>query len=152
MQLSLHADYALRVLVYAGTHPDRLVTTQEISNAYGISKNHLVRVIQTLGERKYVHIQTGRSGGVRLACSPEQIRLGDVVRDAEPNMRLVECFDRETNKCPIVRHCALKGMLNEALQAFLESLNRYTLADVITSSTQPALRSVFAEFIGVTFQ
>ena len=66
MQLSLHADFALRVLVYLGTHPDRVVTTQEISNAYGISKHHLVRVIHTLAVHQYVNIQAGRSGGVML--------------------------------------------------------------------------------------
>jgi len=148
VQLSLHADYALRVLIYLGTHPDRVVTTQEISNAYGISKHHLVRVIHTLAEHQYVNIQAGRSGGVVLACEPHLIPLGDVVRNAEPNMRLAECFDRQTNTCPIAPVCALKGMLNEALQAFLTALNRYTIADVLQKSNQTQLASVFATFVG----
>jgi Rrf2 family transcriptional regulator, nitric oxide-sensitive transcriptional repressor len=150
MQLSLHADYALRVLIYAGTHADRLVTTQEISNAYGISKNHLVRVVQTLAQTKYLRVQAGRFGGLSLAADPEQIRLGDVIRHAEPNLRLVECFDRETNTCPIARDCVLRGMLHEALLAFLASLNRYTLADVLKAPHRDQLRSTFAEFVGVT--
>jgi Rrf2 family transcriptional regulator, nitric oxide-sensitive transcriptional repressor len=148
MQVSLHADYALRVLVHLGTHSDRLVTTQEISDAYGISKHHLVRVVHTLAEHGYVDIQAGRSGGVRLAREPELIRLGDVIRNAEPNMRLVECFDGQTNTCPIASVCALKGMLNEALQAFLTSLNRYTVADVLKASGQRKLAAVFATFAG----
>src|SRR5688572_15835554 len=100
--------------MYLGTHRGRLVTTQEISTAYSISKNHLVRVIHTLAAEQYVEIQAGRSGGLKLAREPHEIRLGEVVRHAEPNLRLVECFDRETNTCPIARICALKGMLNEA--------------------------------------
>src|SRR5918998_6520476 len=100
MQLSLHADYALRVLVYLGTHPDRVVTTKEISVAYGISKNHLVRVIHTLAENHYVAVHPGRSGGITMAREPRQIRLGDLIRSAEPSLRLVECFDRKTNTCP----------------------------------------------------
>lgn len=146
MQLSLHADFALRVLIYLATHKDRLVTTQEISSAYGISKHHLVRVMHTLAEQGYIDVHAGRSGGVILAREPHQIHLGDVVRSAEPNMRLVECFDRETNKCPIAPVCALKGMLNEAMNAFLVSLNRYTIADVLQHSGQQKLASVFAKF------
>jgi Rrf2 family transcriptional regulator, nitric oxide-sensitive transcriptional repressor len=147
MQLSLHADYALRVLVYLGTHPDRVITTKEISDSYGISKNHLVRVIHTLAKSELVRIQPGRTGGIRLARDPGAIRLGDVVRQAEPNMRLVECFTPSTNTCPIAAACALKGMLNDALSAFLEDLNRHTLEDVIRRSGKSRLASSFVTFI-----
>jgi Rrf2 family nitric oxide-sensitive transcriptional repressor len=144
MQLSLHADYALRVLIYLGTHPDRIVSTHEISTAYGISKHHLVRVIHTLAANDYVDIHAGRSGGVTLARAPHLIALGDVIRVAEPNLRLVECFDANTNTCPIAPVCGLKGMLNEALKAFLSSLNRHTIADVLQNGGQKKLADVFA--------
>ena len=148
MQLSLHGDYALRVLVYLGTNDGRAVSTQEISNSYGISKHHLVRVVQTLAENGFVHVQAGRSGGVTLARTPELIRLGDVIRQAEPNLRLAECFDEERNTCPIAGVCALKGMLNEALTAFLATLNQYTLADILNNGRRRKLASVFANFAG----
>jgi len=131
VQLSLHADYALRVLIYLGAHPDQTVSTQRISSAYGISKHHLVRVVQTLSERGYLRVTPGRSGGVSLATDPREIRLGEVVRHAEPNLRLVECFDKETNTCPIVSVCGLKGYLKDALDAFLSELDRHTLADLL---------------------
>jgi Rrf2 family nitric oxide-sensitive transcriptional repressor len=150
VQLSLHADYALRVLVYLGTHPGRVVTTQEVSSAYGISKNHLVRVIHTLAEHGYIDIHAGRSGGVTLAREPNAIRLGEVVRYAEPNLRLAECFDKNTNTCPIASVCGLKGMLNEALNSFLATLNRYTIADIVNEKDQRKLASVFATFVGWT--
>ncbi|HUS06886.1 MAG TPA: Rrf2 family transcriptional regulator [Bryobacteraceae bacterium] len=148
MQLSLHADYALRVLVYLGTHPDRVVSTQEISSAYGISKHHLVRVLHTLSEHRYVEIYPGRAGGAILTREPHLILLGDVIRNAEPNLRLAECFDKKTNTCPIAPVCALKGMLSEALDAFLQCLNRYTVADVLDNSGRRKLTSVFAAFAG----
>ena len=148
MQLSLHADYALRVLVYLGTHPDRLVSTQEISAAYGISKHHLVRVVQTLAEAGYVAVSVGRSGGLKLAREPQSISLGGVIRTSEPNMRLAECFDKQTNTCPIAQACALKSMLNEALEAFFSTLDRYTVADILTNSGQQNLASAFATFVG----
>ncbi len=138
MQLSLHADYALRVLIYLGAHPGQVVRTQEISHAYSISKHHLVRVVQTLGEHGYVHIHAGRTGGVTMARPASQIRLGAVVRDTEPNFRLVECFDPETNSCPIAPACALKRALAQALDAFIATLDGYTLADVIGSGTDPS--------------
>ena len=145
MQLSLHADYGLRVLLYLGTHPGEVVATQEISDAYRISKNHLVRVMQTLGEHGYIRILPGRSGGVTLAKNPSEIRLGDVVRDAEPNLHLVECFDEATNTCPIIGACSLKSHLARALEAFIGELNRYTLADLLTPSRREKLAEVFVQ-------
>jgi Rrf2 family transcriptional regulator, nitric oxide-sensitive transcriptional repressor len=144
MQLSLHADYALRVLIYLGTHPDRVISTHEISDAYGISKHHLVRVIHTLAENDYVRIQAGRSGGVTLARAPHLIPLGDVIRKAEPNLRLVECFDEKANTCPISSACSLKGILNEALKSFLNTLNRHTVADILQNGGQQKLVKLFA--------
>ena len=143
MQLSLHADYSLRTLIYLATYPERIVRTQEISEGYGISRHHLVRVVQTLAKHEYVKIHAGRSGGLSLNREPGLIRLGEVVRIAEPNMRLLECFDCETNTCTIVRACALKGMFGEALEAFITSLNRYTLADALGNGKQDRLAKIF---------
>lgn len=150
MQLSLHADYALRVLIYLGTHRDRLVPTSEISDAYGISKNHLVRVVQTLAEHDYVLVQLGRSGGLSLKREPAEIRLGEVVRYAEPNMRLVECFEAATNTCPIASACTLKRMLKEALDSFIAALDGYTLADVLAGSARRQLTELFTIANAVT--
>jgi Rrf2 family transcriptional regulator, nitric oxide-sensitive transcriptional repressor len=139
MQLSLHADYAFRVLIYLGTHRHQSVRTQDISATYGISKNHLVRVVQTLGECGYVNIHAGRTGGVSLAREPDQIRLGQVIRHAEPHLRLVECFDPETNTCPIAAACKLKSLLAEGIETLLNSLNQYSLADVLTPQARRKL-------------
>jgi Rrf2 family nitric oxide-sensitive transcriptional repressor len=145
MQLSLHADYALRVLIYLGTHEQKIARTQDISDAYGISKNHLVRVVQTLSEHGYVRIHAGRFGGVSLGQAPKEIRLGQVVRQTEPNFRLVECFDTATNTCPIIRACTLKRILSEALEAFVATLDEYTLADVL----KPGARREIAELLAI---
>lgn len=149
MQLSLHADFALRVLIYLGSHPDQTVSTQEMSNAYGISRNHLVRVVQTLARHGYVHVTLGRAGGATLARQPDAIRLGDVVRDAEPDMRLVECFDKHENTCPIAPVCGLKPLLRQAMETFLSSLNRHTLADLLDSGRREKLAAVFIRLRGV---
>ena len=144
MQLSLHADYALRVLIYVGANRPRVVPTHDISDAYRISKHHLVRVVQTLASHGYLDVHTGRSGGVTLAKSPGDIRLGEVVRHAEPNLRLVECFDPETNTCPIASACTLKGMLAEALCAFIATLDRYTLADILAREADQRLTGLLS--------
>ena len=143
MQLSLHADYSLRVLLYLGTHPDQVVTTRDISDAYGISKHHLVRVAQTLGEHGYVELIPGRSGGLRLAMDPSAIRLGDVVRRTEPHLRLVECFDVATNTCPITDHCGLRHQLHKAVEAFIASLNEQTLGDLLSTRRRAQFSEVF---------
>ncbi|AKJ08053.1 BadM/Rrf2 family transcriptional regulator [Archangium gephyra] len=134
MHLTLHADYALRVLLYLAVHPDRVVSTGEVSGAYGISKHHLVRVVQGLGRHGFVEVRPGRSGGVVLARAPAEISVGDVVRHMEPDFHIVECFDPKTNTCPITPACGLIGVLNEATRAFLATLDKYTLEDLVRRS------------------
>lgn len=143
--MSLKADYALRVLLYLGTHPGEVVSTERMSRAYRISKHHLVRVVQTLGEHGYVRLLPGRNGGVQLAREPGAIRLGEVVRHAEPNLTLVECFEPATNTCPILGSCLLKKHLREALEAFLTELDRHTLAELLAGESGRRLTERFVQ-------
>ncbi len=136
MQLTTFTDYGLRSLMYLAIHGERLCNISEIAEHYGISRHHLVKVVHRLGQLGYVDSVQGKGGGIRLARDPAALRLGDLVRDLEPNMRIVECFDRETNTCRITGACQLKHYLFDASAAFLDSLNRHTLADTVTN---PAL-------------
>src|SRR5262245_42206778 len=131
MYLSLHTDYALRTLIFLAARNNELSTTNEISEAYGISRNHLVRVVQTLARNGYVKVTPGRCGGLRLAQTPETINIGKVFRVSEPSLKLVECFDPETNTCPIAPVCGLQTIFGEAAVAFISVLDRYTLQDVM---------------------
>jgi Rrf2 family nitric oxide-sensitive transcriptional repressor len=146
MQLTLHADYAFRVLIYLASHPDNpVISTEEISRGYGISRHHLVRVMQTLSEHGYVKLTPGRSGGISLAREAHLVRLGDVLRHVEPNLRIVECFDAKTNTCPIINVCDLKDVLGEALNAFVTTLDQYTLEDLLHGRRRTALAKVFTK-------
>lgn len=149
MRLTLHTDYGLRILVYLASAPGRVVTTVEVGRAYGISKNHLVRVAQSLRSGGFIDLMPGRTGGLTLAKLPEEIRIGEVVRALEPELRMVECFDKATNTCPIAPRCGLKGLIAEALDVFLASLDRHTLADVVASSG-PSLASLFIPAAALT--
>ena len=131
MQLNAFTDYALRVLVYAAVRPERLCLTGDVANAFGISRHHVVKVVNTLQHLGYIETVRGRAGGFTLAQAPAHIRLGDVVRRVEGTMVLVECFDRKTNTCPLSNSCGLKGALSEAFQAFLAVLDRHSLADMV---------------------
>lgn len=134
MHLTLHADYSLRVLLYLAAYPEVPVSTAAVSEAYGISKHHLVRVVQSLGRHGYVVLRPGRSGGVLLAKPASAINLGEVVRRMEPDLDLVECFDPIQNTCPIMPVCGLRSALMDAASAFLAVLDKLTLADVIESN------------------
>jgi Rrf2 family nitric oxide-sensitive transcriptional repressor len=134
MQLTLHADYSLRILLYLSENPGRYVSTREISDAYRISRTHLVRVVQTLLANGFVEVTEGRNGGVRLAAEPSKINVGQVVRKAEASFKIVECFDQETNTCPIVPVCKLRGVLHQALEGFFAVLDGYTLAELLSHS------------------
>ncbi len=130
MRLTSFTDYALRALIYLGTNEGRLVTKREISEAYGLSLHHVGKIVHQLGLKGYVEVKRGRDGGVRLARSADEIRLGDLVRDFE-EMALVECSPGRENHCPITGVCGLIPILNEAIQEFLAVLDGRTLADVL---------------------
>lgn len=127
MHLTRFSDYAMRVVLYLACHPEKLVTVEEISRAYGISRHHLVKVVQSLTELKLVEAQRGRGGGMRLVKPPAEINVGWLIRRTEPHFHLVECFDPATNTCPITSACGLKGALQRAQIAFLDVLDEYNL-------------------------
>lgn len=132
MRLTMYTDYSLRVLIYLGTkEKGKLATIQEISDAYSISKNHLMKVTFELGKAGFIHTVRGRGGGIRLADLPENINVGTVVRRMEDDFHLVECFDMEHNRCPIAPVCGLRGVLGKALHAYLSVLDEYTLEDLL---------------------
>lgn len=123
------SDYSLRLVLYLACHPDRLVSVEEVGQAYGISRHHLVKVVQELTDLKVIESQRGRGGGMRLTMRPGEINVGWLVRRTEPHLDLVECFDLATNTCPIAPACGLKGALHRAQKAFLAVLDEYTLDD-----------------------
>lgn len=129
MQLTLFSDLALRVLMFTQAAGERRVTIDEMANAYSISRTHLTKVVNALTRAGYLTAVRGRSGGLQLARPADQIVLGDVVRTTEPDFALVECFSTG-NRCVITKCCKLQVVLDEALQAFLNVLDRTTLASI----------------------
>jgi Rrf2 family transcriptional regulator, nitric oxide-sensitive transcriptional repressor len=130
MRLTRYSDYALRVLMFLGVAPNGLTSIHEIAESYGISENHLMKVAHQLGLAGYIETVRGRNGGLRLARKPSEIGIGEVIRSTEEDLALVECFG-PSNACPITSSCVLRGVVGEALAAFLAVLDRYTLADLL---------------------
>lgn len=130
MRLSEYTDYSLRVLMHCATQRERRVTIAELAEQHGLSKNHLMKVVNDLARQGLLETTRGRGGGLRLLAEPEQIRIGDVVRAAETDFRLVECFDPATNACRLTPGCRLKRLLNEALNDYFKALDGATLADM----------------------
>jgi Rrf2 family transcriptional regulator, nitric oxide-sensitive transcriptional repressor len=126
MRLTSYTDYAMRVLLYLGARPERICSVAEISRAYSISQNHLVKVVQGLGKLGYVASVRGRTGGIRLARPANEICIGQVIRETEDDFDLVDC-----HRCVIAPACGLTSALDEALAAFMAVLDRYTLADLL---------------------
>lgn len=139
MRLTNYTDYSLRVLIFLSTRKDgALSNIKEISDAYGISRNHLTKIIHELGKLGYVETVRGRNGGVRLNKAPQDVNIGKLVRRTEEDFNLLECFDPEHNTCILSPICRFKSILNEALNAFFTVLDQYTLADITENSNQLA--------------
>jgi Rrf2 family nitric oxide-sensitive transcriptional repressor len=130
MRLTRYTDYALRVLIHLALEGDALATIQAIADRYQISKNHLTKVVHELQKSGYVDTVRGKHGGLRLRLAPHEVNIGKLVRETERELAIVECFGAD-NRCVITPHCALRSVLGEALDAFLHTLDRYTLADLL---------------------
>lgn len=130
MRLAEYTDYTLRVLMYCAAHPERLVTIAELAALHGVSKNHLMKVVNDLARQGLLATTRGRGGGLRLLKDPAQVRIGDVVRGTETDFRLVECFDAAYDECTLTPRCRLKAAFGQALGAFFRELDGVTLADI----------------------
>ena len=133
MRLTIFTDYSLRVLMYLGAHraDPRLATINDVAGAYGISENHLMKVVHHLAQRGYVETTRGKGGGMRLAKAPASINLGQVLRDAEEDFAIVECFQEGNSNCPIMPACNLIPILARAMKAFFDVIDAHTLADLL---------------------
>lgn len=138
MHLTQHTDYAIRVLLYAQAHTDRLVNISEMANFYQISRTHLAKVVAALTQAGYLQGVRGKNGGLKLGKTPSEINVGTLVSQFEP-LDIVECFGQK-NSCIITPDCQLKNALYQAKLAFLNTLKEYTLQD-LHSSFQAETRS-----------
>lgn len=136
MRLTMHTDYALRLLILLASKQGEPATIQEASERYDISRNHMMKVAHRLGQAGFIRTLRGRRGGLLLAHAPEDINLGAVVRFTEEDLNLVECFDPDNTSCAILPACCLRSVLQQALAAFLAELDRYSLADITVQPTR----------------
>ncbi|MGV3572883.1 MAG: Rrf2 family transcriptional regulator [Ramlibacter sp.] len=133
MKLTAFTDYSLRVLIYLAAQPGQRATIAGIAAAFGVSENHLVKVVHFLGKRGWLANVRGKGGGLALGRAPEQIVVGRVVRDTEGPAGVAECFGEDGGACRIAPACRLRGVLGEAVAAFYAVLDRYTLADLVVN-------------------
>ena len=136
MRLTLQTDYALRMLMYLAIHRGRPCRVTDVAAEYGISRNHLLKVALKLGRLGYLTTARGRTGGIALARSPEDIRLGEMLRQLEDGLALVECMRRDGGLCVISPACRLKGVVANALQAFLAVFDDFSLADIAKNRSE----------------
>ncbi len=137
MKLTAFTDYSLRVLIYLASRPGQRATIAEISTAFGVSENHLTKVVHFLGKTGWLANVRGNGGGLSLGELPERIGIGEVVRRTEGHAVVAECFD-EGGSCCIAPVCRLRGVLGAAMKAFYAVLDRYSLADLAANREQLA--------------
>ena len=131
MRVSTYSDYSLRVLMQAALRSPELITVDEVADAFGISRHHLVKIVHDLGRHGYLATRRGIGGGFTLALPPEKIGVGDIVRLGEESEVVIDCKDRQNRFCQIFPACRLKGVLDEAAASFFAVLDSYTLDDLL---------------------
>ncbi|NIY47581.1 nitric oxide-sensing transcriptional repressor NsrR [Cedecea colo] len=128
MQLTSFTDYGLRALIYMASLPEgKMTSISEVTQVYGVSRNHMVKIINQLSRAGFVTAVRGKNGGIRLGRPAQLIRVGDVVRELEP-ISLVNC---SSEFCHITPACRLKEALAQAVQSFLAELDKHTLAELV---------------------
>lgn len=136
MRLTTFSDYTLRVLMFLSVERDRLATIPEIAAAYGISENHLMKVVHQLARSGVIESVRGKGGGIRLMRDPAEIRLGQIVRTSEGPSAIVECLSDQPEACKIVPACRLAPILVRAFDALYATLDEYSLADLVNKPDQ----------------
>lgn len=131
MKLTTFSDYTLRVLMFLALNRDRLATIPEIAAAYGISENHLMKVVHQLARAGVIESVRGKGGGIRLAREPEDIRLGQIIRTSEGSAPIVECLSDDAGACRIAPACRLAAVLVSGFDALFARLDEHTLADLV---------------------
>ena len=144
MRLTLNTDFSLRVLMHVGLCGDKLTRINDIAQSFGISKAHLMKVVNELSKNGYLETVRGRNGGIRLMREARHINIGQVVRDTENQLGVVGCLERR-GYCPIEGACVLRSALQDATRAFLAVLDAYTLADL--TKPKRALSSLLSKFV-----
>lgn len=148
MRLTDFCDLSLRVLIYVALQSQERATISDITQAYRVSRNHLVKVVQHLGALGYLETFRGRGGGVRLAPGTLELRLGQVVRQCEPDFQMVECFGPAERNCVLSNACALQNKLTEALDAFMRVLDSVTLGEMVKAPSPMVVRLFPAGSVG----
>lgn len=129
MRLTAFTDYGLRTLMRLANAPERSFTTDEMARDFAISRNHLTKVVQDLARAGYIKTQRGAGGGFKLAVAADSLTLGSIVRLLEQRHSIVECFRDDGGFCTLTPQCRLKSKLAAAREAFLNELDKTTLAE-----------------------
>jgi len=133
MKLTQFSNYALRILQFAALRAPDHVQMEQVARAHGISRHHLLKAANTLAREGFLEVVRGRGGGVKLARGADTITVGEVVRHTEGPIELVECFNSDTNTCPLIGVCRLSAAMKRAMQAFLAELDQVTIADIASN-------------------
>ncbi|WP_281646923.1 Rrf2 family transcriptional regulator [Parendozoicomonas sp. Alg238-R29] len=143
MQLTRYTDYALRTLIQAALLPEgERLSVAEVTATYDISRSHVMKIVQRLGQLGYLRNIRGKGGGIELGMNPDEINIGKVVMDMEPNLQVIDC---NSPYCRLQPACRLKGVLIEAMNAFVAVLESYTLADLLENKDELVQLLTFRE-------
>lgn len=111
MMISTRGRYVLRVLIDLAEHEeDGYIPMKEVAQRQSISLKYLERLLPPLKKAGFISGVHGKGGGYRLTMSPEQYRVGDILRMTEGDLAPVACLGCNASKCEQEKVCRTRKM------------------------------------------
>lgn len=132
MQLNKFTDYALRILMYVSQPQAEPYTIAELSQRLQVSENHAMKIVHFMAKQNWIITTRGKGGGIRLATLTLDLKLGYIVRILQKETQIVEC---NHPPCILRANCGLKGILDQALEQFYQSLDQYTFHEILSPTS-----------------
>lgn len=131
--VSTRGRYALRVVLDIAENCDgKYIPMKDVAVRQGISQKYLEQILPILSKNDILDAIHGKKGGYRLAKSPEEIKVGDILRLTEGDLAPVACLELEAKSCEKAASCPTRSLWEGLDKVINEYLDGITLAQLMS--------------------
>lgn len=132
MKISTKGRYALRMMLDLAEHQgDGYIALKDIAERQNVSKKYLEQIVPILNKADILNTNRGYQGGYRLARTPDQYTVGDILRITEGSISPVACLDKNPVECERAAECATLPVWQGLYKVIADYLDGITLQDIL---------------------